>query len=167
MAMLNELEEKKQKLRDELDKLKIEMKVELPKRIAEARAYGDLKENAEYHAARERQGFVKALIGQISGQINQLNNLNLSNIHKDKIDFGSIVIVSDFDTNEQQEFTFVHPNEVNPSQGRISLSSPFGRALQNKSVGDTVEVTIPSGKRKLYIEKLTTLHGDVFEKERE
>lgn len=165
--MLHELEEKKLKLRDELEKLKFEMKVELPRRIAEARAYGDLKENAEYHAARERQGFVKALIGRINAQLNQLNNLNLSSIHKEKIDFGTTVVVTDVDTNEVQIFTFVHPNEVSPSQGKISLSSPFGRALQNKSAGETVEVAIPSGKRRLYIEKLTTLHGDVFEKKRE
>ena len=165
--MIKEIDEKKQKLRDELDKLKIEMKVELPRRISEARAYGDLKENAEYHAARERQGFVKALISRISAQLIQLNNINLSNIQKDKIDFGSIVVVLDIGTNELQEFTFVHPNDVSPTEGKISLSSPFGRALQNKSAGDTVEVDIPSGKRKLYVEKLTTLHGDVFEKKRE
>jgi transcription elongation factor GreA len=167
MAMMNDFEEKKQKLRDELDKLKIEMKVELPRRIAEARAYGDLKENAEYHAARERQGFVKARIAQINAQIIQMNNMNLSNIPKDKIDFGSSVVVVDIDTNESQELSFVHSDEVNPSQGKISLSSPFGRALQNKFAGDTVEVTIPSGKRKLYVERLTTFHGDVFEKKKE
>jgi len=132
--MADDIEVNKQKIRDELEQLKYEFKVELPKRIAEARAYGDLKENAEYDAAKERQAFVKALIARLSNQLSQLNNLNVADIPHDKIAFGSTVMLRDLDADEQVEFTFVHANEVKPSEGKISLSSPVGMALQNRSV---------------------------------
>ncbi|HNR88158.1 MAG TPA: transcription elongation factor GreA [Spirochaetota bacterium] len=157
--MENSIDEKKKQLKEELETLRVEYKVELPKRIAEARAYGDLRENAEYDAARERQAFVKARIDQISHQMSQLNDLSMSSIEESKIGYGSIITVLEKETNARVEFTFVHPNEVNPSEGKISLSSPIGMALQNKTVGEEVVVNIPAGKKRYYIEKLTTLHG--------
>lgn len=162
--MEDTMEIKRQKIKDELEQLKFEFKVELPKRIAEARAYGDLKENAEYDAAKERQAFVNARISQLSNQLSQLNNLNVSDIQKDRVGFGSTVTVYDVINEDRIVFTFVSSNEVKPSEGKISLSSPIGMALQNKFVGDEVEVNIPAGKRKYLIEKLITIHGDVFEK---
>jgi transcription elongation factor GreA len=164
--MEESIESRKQKLREELERLKIEFKVELPKRIAEARAYGDMRENAEYEAAKERQAFVNARITQLSNQLSQLNSFNMSDISKEKIGFGSTVIVRDLESGDRMEFTFVSPNEVKPSERRISLSSPFGQALSNRSAGDTVEVNIPAGKRAYIIEKFTTFHGDTFEIER-
>jgi len=164
--MEDSIDIKRQKIKDELEQLKFEFKVELPKRIAEARAYGDLKENAEYDAAKERQAFVNARISQLSNLLSQLNNLNVSDIQKDRVGFGSIVTVYDVDNDDRIVFTFVPSNEVKPSEGKISLSSPIGVALQNKFAGDVVEVNIPAGKRKYLIEKLTTIHGDVFEKEK-
>jgi len=159
---MSELEQKKQQIREELEKLKYEFKVELPKRISEAREYGDLKENAEYHAARERQSFVQARIAQLTEQLNKLNELNLSDIPEDKVAYGSTVTVVDVDTDDEVVFTFVSSNEVNPSEGKISVSSPIGAAMQNKAVGELVEVNIPAGKRKYKIIKLVTIHGKEF-----
>lgn len=157
--MSNELETKKQQIRDELEKMKYEFKVELPKKIAEAREYGDLKENAEYHAARERQSFVKARISQLTEQLNSLNDLNVTDIPEDKVGYGSSVTVIDIDSDDEIVFTFVSSNEVNPSQGKISVSSPIGAAMQNKTVGENVSVVIPSGKRNYLIKKIITIHG--------
>ncbi|HOK01798.1 MAG TPA: transcription elongation factor GreA [Spirochaetota bacterium] len=159
---MSELEQKKQQIREELEKLKYEFKIELPKRISEAREYGDLKENAEYHAARERQSFVQARIAQLTEQLNKLNELNLSDIPEDKVAYGSTVTVVDVDTDDEVVFTFVSSNEVNPSEGKISVSSPIGAAMQNKAVGELVEVNIPAGKRKYKIIKLVTIHGKEF-----
>ncbi len=161
--MEENIEVKKQKIKEELEQLKYEFKVELPKRIAEARAYGDLKENAEYDAAKDRQAFVNARMTQLSNQLSQLNNLNMSDISREKIGFGSTVTVRDMESGDLMEFIFVSPNEVKPSERKISLSSPFGMALSNKAAGDIVEVNIPAGKRKYVIEKFTTFHGDAFE----
>ena len=124
--MTNDIDAKRQSIRDELDKLNYEFRVEIPKRIAEARAYGDLKENAEYHAARERQGFVKARISQLNLQLAQLKDLKIDDIADDRIGFGATVIVIDLDSDDRMEFVFVSPNEVDPSAGKISLSSPIG-----------------------------------------
>ena len=160
--MSNDIEAKKEQLREELEQLKYEFKVDLPKRISEARAYGDLKENAEYHAARERQSFIQARISQLTEQLSQLNDLNVNNIPDAVVGYGSTVTVLDRNTDDRVEFTFVSSNEVNPSQGKISLSSPIGVALQNRKVGEEVEVTIPAGKRSYYIEKILTIHGTVY-----
>ena len=158
--MSTELDANKQKVRDELEKLKHEYKVDLPRIISEAREYGDLKENAEYHAARERQSFVKARIGQLIEQLNQLNDLNLTDISEDKVGYGSSVTVVDADTDDEISFTFVSSNEVNPSEGKISVSSPIGAAMQNKSVGDNVTIVIPAGKKNYLIKKIVTIHGN-------
>jgi len=163
---MSDIEAEKQKLRDELDSLKHEYKVKLPKAISAAREYGDLKENAEYHAARERQSFVKARIAQLTEQLNKLNDLNVGNIPKDRVGHGSQVTVLDEESEDYLDFTMVSPGEVNPSEGKISLSSPIGIALNNKTVGDLVEVNIPAGKRKYYLEKIITIHGDELVKDK-
>jgi transcription elongation factor GreA len=167
MSMDESLEAKKAKIREELDQLKYEFKVDLPRRIAEARAYGDLRENAEYHAARERQSFVKAVIGQLSMQLSQLSNMNLADISKDRIGFGSTIVVKDIESGDQIEFTLVASSDVKPSEGKISANSPVGLALQNRMVGETVEITIPAGKRRYLIERFITIHGGVFEMDSE
>jgi transcription elongation factor GreA len=158
--MSTDLEMNKQKVRDELEKLKHEYKIELPQIISTAREYGDLKENAEYHAARERQSFVKARIGQLIDQLNQLNDLNITDIPEDKVGYGSTVTVVDTDSDDEVTFTFVSSNEVNPSEGKISVSSPIGAAMQNKSAGDLVAIVIPAGKRNYLIKKIVTIHGN-------
>jgi transcription elongation factor GreA len=155
-----EIEQKKQQLKDELDALKQEFKFELPAKIAEAREHGDLKENADYHAARERQGFVRAKISQLSEQLAKLSNLDVNSISEDSVGFGSVVTVIDTKTNAKVVFTFVAEGEMVPSEGKITLSTPYGRALCNKKVGETVEVTIPAGKKNFRITSLITIHGN-------
>lgn len=160
--MTENIDQKKKEIKNELENLKYEFKVDLPKKIAQARSYGDLKENADYHAARERQSFVKARIAQLNNQLSQLNNLNVSKIEENKVGFGSKVTVVDLDSNEKFEFLFVHPNEVKPSEGKISVNSPIGAALNNRCVGEQVEASIPAGKKRYFIEKLITFHGNEF-----
>lgn len=161
--MSDDIELKKRSIKEEIEQLKYEFKVELPKKIAEARSYGDLKENAEYHAAKERQSFLSARITQLSSQLSQLSNLSVSDIARDRIGFGSTVTVLDLESEELIQFTFVSPNEVKPAEGRISLSSPVGMALQNRGVGEEVDVLIPAGKKRYRVERFITLHGDSFE----
>jgi transcription elongation factor GreA len=161
--MSEDIEIKKKQLKAELETLRYEFKVDLPKKISQARSYGDLKENADYHAARERQSFVKARIAQLNGQLSQLNNMDSSKIEESKVGFGSKITVRDMDSDDIIEFTFVHPNEVNPSEGKISANSPIGAALVNRCAGDKVEATVPAGKKRFLIEKLVTFHGNVFE----
>lgn len=161
--MSNGIENNREALKKELERLKYEFKIELPKRIAEARAYGDLRENAEYHAARERQAFVKARIAQLSEQLSRLSSIDFTKIKPDCVGLGSTVIVLEKETGKEQEFTFVSPQEVNPSEGKISLSSPIGQALNNKKVGDEVVVNVPAGKKTFIIQKLITVHGNIYE----
>ena len=160
--MTEAIEQKKKMLLQEILKLREEYQVELPKRIAEARSHGDLRENSEYDAARERQAFVKARIGQLSRQLKQYDEVSASNIDEKKIGFGSVVVVLELNSNTRSEYTIVHPAEVDPSEGKISLASPVGTALQNRTVGEEVVVTVPAGEKRFFIEKITTLHGNTF-----
>ena len=160
--MSESIEEKKAAIKKEIETLKYEFKIELPKKIAQARSYGDLKENADYHAAKERQAFVKARLSQLNSQLSQLNNIDLNKIEDNKVGFGSKVTVLDLDSKEKYDFTIVHPNEVMPSEGKISISSPIGAALNNRCAGEEVEASIPAGKRRYFIERLVTLHGNEY-----
>ena len=162
--MSSDIEQKKKALKEEIEQLRYEFKVELPKVIAAAREYGDLKENAEYHSARERQGFVQARISQLAEQLAQFDNLKVANIPTDRVGYGSTVTLLEKETGDIVEFTFVSSSEVNPSEGKISLSSPFGSALLNKTAGEDVEITVPAGKRFYSIKKLVTIHGETIEK---
>jgi len=152
--------DKKKQMKEEIEKLQHELKIELPKRIAEARSKGDLKENAEYHAARERQSFVQAQISYLSKQLSLIDSIDISTIEQGKVDFGSVVTVRNLDNDEVARFTIVTPDEVDASEGKISLSSPIGRALHKKTVGDEVSVIIPAGTKRFRIEKLVTIHGE-------
>jgi transcription elongation factor GreA len=160
--MTEAIEEKKKALLQDIMKLREEYQVDLPKRIAEARSHGDLKENSEYDAARERQAFVKARIGQLGRQLQQYEEASASNVDEKKIGFGSVVVVLELNSNTRSEYTIVHPAEVDPSEGKISLGSPVGTALQDRTVGEEVVVIVPAGEKRLFIEKITTLRGTVF-----
>jgi len=155
----------RERLENELEKLRHEFNVSLPAQIAEAREHGDLKENAGYHAARERMGFVKGKIAQLSRQLAMLDNIDLSNISEDSIGFGSRIILEGIDSNDPVEITFVSEAEIDFDKGRITLTTPYGRALAGKKVGDEVEVTIPAGVRKLKVKYLLTIHGNEYGKE--
>lgn len=159
-----DIEKSKEKLRKELEKLKHELNVELPQQISEARALGDLRENAGYHAARERMGFVTARIAQLSVQLGRLNNMDMENISLDTVGFGSRVTLRDLETGNTMELTFVTEGEVDMTCGRITLETPYGKALSGKKAGETAEVLTPAGIRRFSIERLTTIHGNEFKK---
>jgi transcription elongation factor GreA len=151
----------KKKLQDEIAALEYELHVELPKEILKARAHGDLSENAEYHAAKDRQGFVNARLGQLKKRIAEMAMIDFTKIPQGKVGLGSTVVV--LDTNKDEELTYhlVTSEEAAPASGKISTTSPIGRALLGKEVGDAVKVQSPGGVKELEILKLTTIHDAV------
>jgi len=147
-----------QRLKKELDELKYELKSKLPKELEAARAHGDLSENAEYEAAKERQGYVTARIGQIEQRIRELSLYSVHSIPQDVVSYGSQVTLESNDDGETTVYLIVFPEEVDAAAGQISLGSPLGRALLNKGVGDEIEVQTPKGKRSYQIVELVTWH---------
>ena len=151
----------KAKLQQELDALEHELNVDLPKEIAVARAHGDLSENAEYKYAKERQGYVNAKIGNLKKRMGDLGMLNLTNIPKDRAGYGSRLTVLDLQRSLEVEYKLVSSEEADVEKGLISTTSPIGRALLNKRVGDEVLVATPAGQKEFEIVKLVTIHEDV------
>lgn len=147
-----------QKLKKELNELQYELTHKVPKDLQEAASHGDLSENAEYDAAKQRQEFLRARIGHIQGRIRELSLYNLQSIPEGVVAYGSRVTVEDLDEGSSQVYEIVFPEEVDPAVGKISLSSPIGKALMSKSVGDEVEVQTPGGKRSYEITDLVTMH---------
>jgi transcription elongation factor GreA len=147
-----------QKLRKEIETLRYELRTKLPKEIEAARAHGDLSENAEYEAAKERQGFVSARLAQLEQRIRDLSLYTIESIPRDAVAYGSRVTVVNVDDGETRIFEIVFPEEVDASAGFISLSSPLGRALLNKKVGEEVFVQTPRSKMTYEIVELQTLH---------
>jgi transcription elongation factor GreA len=145
------------RLKKELADLKYELTVKLPKELETARAHGDLSENAEWEAAKARQDYVRSRIGQLEGRVRELSMYNISSIPRDVVAYGSRVTVED-DAGEAVTYAIVFPEEVDAARGQISLSSPLGRALLSKTVGDEIEVQTPGGKRTYQIVELVTLH---------
>ena len=146
------------KLQEEIAALEQEFRVELPKEILKARAHGDLSENAEYHAAKERQGYVNARLGQLNARLRDLSMVDMSKIPHDRVGLGSTVTVLDLAKDEEIRYKLVTSEDVDVSKGLISTSSPIGRGLLGKNVGDTVKIQIPSGIRDMEIVKLLTIH---------
>ncbi|MBZ5582397.1 MAG: transcription elongation factor GreA [Acidobacteriia bacterium] len=151
----------KKKLQDEIAALENELRVELPKEILKARAHGDLSENAEYHAAKERQGFVNARLNQLTQRLAEMSMIDFSKIPRDKVGLGSTVVVLDSKRDEEITYNLVTSEEADAANGRISTTSPIGRALLGKDVGDVVRVQSPGGTKELEILKLTTIHDAV------
>src|SRR6266516_4953828 len=135
----------KKKLQDEITALEYELHVDLPKEILKARAHGDLKENAEYHAAKERQGMVNARLNQLNGRLRELSMIDMSKIPHDRVGLGSTVVVLDLDKDEKIRYKLVTSADVDAKAGMISTTSPIGRGLLGKQVGDTVKIQIPGG----------------------
>src|SRR5579864_2375651 len=152
------MEELKKKLQDEITALEMELRVELPREILRARAHGDLSENAEYHAAKERQGMVHARLGQLYGRLRDISMIDMSKIPHDRVGLGSIVVVLDVDKDEKVRYKLVTSEDVDVANGLISTVSPIGRGLLGKQVGDTVRITIPGGVREMEVIELTTIH---------
>src|SRR6201995_3896686 len=146
----------KRKLQEEINALEHELIHELPKEIKKAAALGDLSENAEYHMAKQRQEFVNARLGQLKKRMAELSLVNLANIPHDRIAFGSTVRVFDTTKDEELEYKLVTSEESDVNKGLISTTSPIGRSLVGKQVGDVATVVTPNGKRELEILKLST-----------
>ncbi|MBV9267534.1 MAG: transcription elongation factor GreA [Acidobacteriaceae bacterium] len=152
------MEDLKKKLQEEIAALEYELRNELPKEILKARAHGDLSENAEYHAAKERQGYVNARLGHLQARLREFSMIDLSKIPRDRVGLGSQVTVLDVGKDEEQTYNLVTSEEADVANGKISTSSPIGRGLLGKRVGDTVKIQIPGGVREMEILKLTTMH---------
>jgi len=150
----------KQKLQDEIEQLSHELNVDLPKEIAVARAHGDLSENAEYKYAKERQGYVNARIGQLKKRMGDLGMLNLTNIPKDRAGYGSRLTVLDVQRDVKIDYKLVSTEEAEPEKGLISTTSPIGKALLNRKVGDGIEVATPAGKKEFELVRLVTIHEE-------
>ena len=149
------MEELKRKLEDEIAALETELRIELPREISKARAHGDLSENAEYHAAKERQGIVNARLGQLRARLRELSMVDMSRIPRDRVGLGSTVVVLDLNKDEEVTYKLLTSEEADVAKGRISTTSPIGRALLGKQVGDTVKVMIPGGIREMEIIQLS------------
>ena len=146
------------KLKKELADLKHELTFKIPKDLQTAAAHGDLSENAEYDAAKHRQDFVRSRIAQIEARVRELSMYTIASIPHGVVAYGSRVTIADVDSGDETEYRIVFPEEVDASRGHISLSSPIGRAMMNKTEGDEVEVQTPSGRHTYQIVTLVTLH---------
>ena len=142
-------------LEEELQRLKTTERPRISKAIAEAREHGDLKENAEYHAAREEQGFIEGRIADIEGKLSAVQIIDIRSIpYTGKVVFGSTVTIINVETDESKNYRIVGDDEADIKQGRISAASPIARGLLGKSEGDSVEIETPGGKVEYEIEKV-------------
>jgi len=148
----------KKKLQDEISALEYELRNELPKEILKARAHGDLSENAEYHAAKERQAWVNARLGHLQGRLRDFSMVDFSRIPRDRVGLGSQVVVLDIRKNEEFTYNLVTSEEADVANGKISTSSPIGRGLLGKQVGDTAKIQTPDGIREMEVLSLATIH---------
>ena len=152
----------RKKLEEEIQVLERELNHELPKELKKAVAMGDLSENAEYHMAKQRQEFVRARLGQLKKRIADLSLINMNNIPKDRAAFGSTILVYDNTKDEEIEYRLVTSEESDVAKGLISTTSPIGRSLMGKKVGDTATVVTPNGNRELDVLKITTIHDEAL-----
>jgi len=158
--MADALSKIKKKLQDEITTLEYEMNVDLPKELMKARAHGDLKENAEFKYAKERQGYVSARLGQLKQRLGDIGMLNLSNIPVDRTGYGSRVWVLDVKKSIEIEYKLVSTEEADAAQGLISTTSPIGKALLGRNVGDEVKVQTPAGIKEFEVVRLKTIHEE-------
>jgi transcription elongation factor GreA len=150
------------KFEDEIQTLDRELKIELPKEIKRARELGDLRENAEYQAAKERQRLVESRISMLQKRVSEIALINVDRIPADRAGFGSKLHVVE-STGERLVFQLVMPEDADAAKGLISTTSPIGRALLNKEPGDSVTVVTPGGTREFEILKLATIHDEAAE----
>ena len=147
------------KFQDEIQRLDRELKAELPKEIQRARELGDLRENAEYHAAKERQRLVEARISLLQKRVSDISLMNLDKLPHDRVGFGSTVHLKDAN-GQTVVYSLVMPEDADVELGLISTASPIGRALLAKEEGDEVTVSTPNGSKRFEIVKLLTIHDD-------
>jgi len=142
------------KLSEELEQLKTHERGKIAKVIDEARELGDLKENAEYHAAKEKQGLMEARIAELTDIVGRAQVVDPSSLAHERVSFGSTVILTDLSSGEEVKYTIVGSMEAKPEKGLISFQSPMARALIGKEEGDEVEVILPDGKKQFDIEEV-------------
>ncbi|MFN2378473.1 MAG: GreA/GreB family elongation factor [Candidatus Binatia bacterium] len=147
-----------ERLKSELAVLRRELNIELPKIIEEARAHGDLKENAKYHAAKEKQGMVSARVGNLEARIQELSKYTVSSIPRGVVGYGSVVELEDLESGDTITYEMVFAEEVDMAAGRISLTSPVGQALLKKVEGDEVNIQLPNGRKKYQVLSVLTIH---------
>lgn len=156
------IEELKQKLGEEVERLQHELTITLPNEIRRAVEHGDLRENSEYKAALERQQFVQARLGQLRQRLGKLSQIDVSQIPPDKVGLGSRVIVEDQGTSDREEYFLVFGDAVEFEEGHVSMASPIGRSLLGKVVGEVVVLKLPTMTRQLKVVELTTIHDNGF-----
>jgi transcription elongation factor GreA len=157
------LREAREKLEEEAQRIETELRVRLPKEINAAMAHGDLSENAEYHAAKERQSTLQARMGHIQKRLADLSRIDVSCIPGDRVGLGSEVTVENVETGETVRYTLVIPEIADGKKNFVSVAAPVGRALLNRKVGDAVTVSIPKGTYEFEVRKFVTILGNVFE----
>ena len=143
-----------QRLEEELRHLKLNERPAVIRQIAEAREHGDLSENAEYHAARERQSFIEGRVAELEDKIARAEVIDVSKLSGKQVKFGATITVVDEDTEEKNSYQIVGPDEADVGEKRLSITSPLARAVIGKKVGDTVEVTTPNGSKSYEIVKV-------------
>lgn len=147
-----------ERLQNELTALRRELNIELPRIIEEARGHGDLKENAEYHAAKEKQGIVNARVGGLEARIKELSMYNTSSIPRGVVGYGSLVELEDLESGDTVRYEMVFAEEVDMAKGKISLTSPVGQALLKRVQGDEVTIQLPVGRKKYEVLSVVTIH---------
>lgn len=152
------IEALKQKLTDEAEKLRFELNVTLPSEIRKAVELGDLRENSEYKAALERQQFVQARLGQLTQRLSKLSSIDESQIATNAVGMGSKVVVVDQESKERETYHMIFGDAEDFDEGQVTMSSPIGRALLGKQVGEVVLLKLPARTRKLKVVELTTIH---------
>ncbi len=155
------IEALKQKLSVEAEKLRFELNVTLPSEIRRAVEMGDLRENSEYKAALERQQFVQARLGQLAQRLSKLSAIDESQIATDAVGLGSKVIVEDQESKTREAYHMIFGDAEDFNEGQVTMSSPIGRALLGKKIGEMILLKLPTGKRKLRLVELVTIHEDV------
>lgn len=148
----------KQKLEQEIKALERELTEELPQALKKAIAMGDLRENAEYQSAKERQSYVQAQLSNLRKRLSQLSMINLDKIPSDRVSYGSTVVVANLESGDETTYQLVTSEESDVRSGRISTTSPIGRSLMGHEEGDEVEIRTPRGSKRVEIVELKTLH---------
>ena len=155
----------KDRLKAELEELEAELRVHLPREIKRAKEFGDLRENAEYHAALARQQFVQARIRDLRQRLSEISSIDPTKVPHGKVAYGSTVVLYDDERDEELTYRLVTAEESDPPKGLISTTSPIGRSLMGREEGDEVKVTTPGGARNFEIRRLTTLHDEAKARE--
>ncbi len=152
------MKEAKEKLQEEIRKLNRELRDELPKALKIAIEHGDLRENAEYQTAKERQSYVQAQLANLQQRLAALSMIDLTKIPTDRISYGSTVVLFDLDNEEEITYRLVTSEEADVKSGLISTTSPIGKSLMSRQQGDEVEIRTPGGQKSYEILELTTIH---------